>query len=282
MERGSSDILIRVYDWPMIVARIAALCASSAVFMGVVLGQTPTATVEIQFTGHGAGFWGRYAVCYGKSRIAGRASPQIGESQRIEGIFSGSNTRIRGVLYAPGCALQTMDISIKEARLYKYSFRCDPLPQTEIQGVTGPIDPLHRGHHMKIEAEYAALWTAGFLGYDDGTAMEIPLAGDSAVDAQGHFRLSIPDFAKDKVAGSPNHAAEILIWARDQDDGRVFANLRLLSGNNKLEPTRFGGIPVDSIGSSLLEFATCYADPPAEYDKFGFTIRSDLKNECAN
>jgi len=281
MGRGSSDILIRVYDWPMIVARIAALCAFSAVFVYAVLGQTPTATVEIQFTGHGAGFWGRYAVCYGKSRIAGRVSPQIGETHRIQGIFSGPKTRIKGVLYAPGCALQTMDISIKEARLYQYPFRCDPLPQTEIQGVTGPVDPLHRGHHMKIEAEYAALWTAEFLGYDDGTATEIPLAGDSAVDEQGHFRLSIPDFAKDKVAGSPNHAAEIRIWERDQNDGRVFANLRLLPGNYKLEPTRFGGIPVDSIGSSLLEFATCYADPPAEHDEFGFTLRSELKNQCA-
>jgi hypothetical protein len=265
----------------MIVARIAGLWVFSTVFVCALFGQTPTATVEIQFTGHGGGFWGRYAVCYGKSRIAGGASPPIGETNRIEGIFSGPKTRIRGVLYAPGCALQTMDISVKESRLYQYAFRCDPLPQTEIQGATGPVDPLHRGHHMKIEAEYAALWTAEFLGYDDGTTSEIPLAGDSAVDEQGHFRLSIPDFAKDKVAGSPNHAAEIRIWARDQDDGRVFANLRLLSGKNKLQPTRFGGIPVDSIGSSLLEFTTCYADPPAEHDRFGFTIRSELKNDCA-
>jgi hypothetical protein len=35
----------------MIVARIAALCASSDVLICAALGQTPTATVEIQFTG---------------------------------------------------------------------------------------------------------------------------------------------------------------------------------------------------------------------------------------
>jgi len=264
----------------MILARIAVICAISTVLAFSAMGQTPTATLEIQFAGHSSGFWGRYAICYGRNRIAGWTSPQNGEAHRIEGIFSGPKTRIKGVLYAPGCALQTMDVSIKEARPYQYSFRCDPVPQTEIQGVTGPLDPLHRGHKVRIEAKYVALWAPAFFGYDDGTATEIPLAGESSVDEQGHFRLSIPDFRKDKLASSPNHAAEIRIWARDQNDDQVFAKLRLLSGDYKIQPTRFGGIPLDSIGSSLLEFATCYANPPAMRDEFGFSVRGLAENDC--
>jgi hypothetical protein len=243
-------------------------------------GQTPTASLEIQFTGHGAGFWGRYAICYGRSRIAGWTSPQSGEAHRIDGIFSGPKTRVKGVLYAPGCGLQTMDISIKEARLYRYPFHCDPVPQTEIQGVTGPLDSPHRGHQVRIEAKYVALWAPAYFGFDDGTTTEIPLAGESSVDERGHFRLSIPDFRKDKLASSPNHPAEIRVWARDQDDDQVFAKLKLLPENSKTPLTRFGGIPLDSIGSSLLVFETCYADPPAAHDEFGFNIRSLPENDC--
>jgi hypothetical protein len=265
----------------MILSRIALICAFHTVLVFSAIGQTPTATLEIQYTGHSSGFWGRYVICYGRSRIAGWTNPQsVGELKRIEGIFSGPKTRIKGILYASGCALQTLDIAIKEGRLYQYSFRCDPVPQTEIRGVTEPVDPLHLGHRLRIEAKYVALWASAFLGYDDGTTTEIPLAGESTVDDQGHFRLSVPDFRKDKLANSPNHAAELRIWARDQDDDRVLAKLRFLSGNYNIQPTRFGGIPLDSIGSSLLEFATCYADPPATRDEFGFNVRGMQENDC--
>jgi hypothetical protein len=93
--------------------------------------------------------------------------------------------------------------------------------------------------------------------------------------------LSVPDFAKDKIASAPNHGGELRIWARDSDDDRVFAKLKLLAGDYKAQPTQFGGIPIDSLGSSRLEFAACYADPPAVRDKFGFTVRSDVEDECS-
>ena len=229
----------------MILPRIAFICAVSSLLLCSALGQTPTAILEIQFAGHSAGFWGRYAVCYGKNRIAGWTSPQNGEAHRIEGIFSGLKTRVRGVLYAPGCALQTFDVAVKDARLYQYQFRCDPLPQTEIRGDTGSYGSLLRGRSLRIEAKYVALWTPDFLGYDDGTTTEIPLVGESAVDEQGRFRLSIPDFAKDKIASAPNHAAEFRIWAVDLDDDRLFAKLRLLAGTYEAQPSRLGGIPID-------------------------------------
>ena len=257
------------------------ICASFGLILSSALAQTPTAILEIQFSGHGAGFWGRYAVCYGKNRIAGWTSPQNGEAHRIEGIFSGPKTRIRGVLYAPGCALQTFDVAVKDARLYQYQFRCDPLPETEIRGVIEPIGRLNQGRNVRIEAKYVALWTPAFLGYDDGTTTVIPLMGESEVDEQGRFRLSIPDFAKDKIASASNHAAELRIWALDLADDRLFAKLMLLPRTYQAQPTRFGGIPIDSIGSSLLEFAFCYADPPPVRDKFGFTIRSEAENDCS-
>ena len=268
---------------PMILPGIAVICVCLTALAVSATGQTPTATLEIQFAGHALGFWGRYAICYGRNRIAGWTNPQsTGESKRLEGIFAGPKTRIKGILYAPGCALQTMDISIKEPRPYQFSFHCDPVPQTEIQGATGPLDPLHNGHKLKIEAKYVALWAPAFLGYDDGLTTEIPLVGESSVDEQGHFRLSIPDFTKDKLASSPNHPAELRMWARDLEDNQVLAKLRLLSGNYKAQPSPFGGIPVDSIGSSLLEFATCYADPQAVRDEFGFNVRGSPETDCVH
>jgi hypothetical protein len=265
----------------MAALRIAFACVLSPLLISLALGQRPTATVEVQFAGHSGGFWGRYAVCYGKNRIAGWTSPQMGEAHRIEGIFSGPDTRITGILYAPGCALQTFDLAIADARVYPYAFHCDPLPQTDILGVTGPLDPLHRGHKVFIQAKYVALWAPAFLGYDDGTVTVIPLASESTVDEQGHFRLSVPDFAKDRIASAPNHPAEIRVWARDREDDQVFAKLRLLNGNYKAQPTRLGGIPVDSLGPSQLQFATCFTDPPKRRDEFGFAIRGEVESECS-
>ena len=274
------------YDWPVTLARVVFVWTSFLLLGVLCHGQQAAtekradrATLEIRFGDH-AGFWGRYAAIEGPSKSAGWITSQNGkESFRIEGIAASATTRLKGIFYAPGCALQTLDLPIADVRLYRYSFPCESIPQVEILGVAAN-SLFVNSPNVTIEAKYVAHWAAAFFGFDDGSTTEIPLGTVATPYEPGRFRLSIPDLTKDSLAGSTNHAGEIRVWARDTSNGRVVAQLRLLSGDPWIQPTRLGGIPIERLGSSPFEFATCYANGSTPRDEFGFGIRALSENAC--
>jgi hypothetical protein len=202
------------------------------------------AMLDIDFGSSTSRVWRWYVV---RDRTTVRASwmnPQDGEHiYRITKLSASSTSRARGVVYSPGCALQTFDIAIQDVRSYRNSFPCEAISQVEIHGSVPPLGRLY-AHDIRIEAKYVADWAPEFVGYDDGTTTEIPLGRAATLDDQNQFRLSIPDLLKDKLACSTIHAGEVRIWVRDQVSGRIVDQWRLTSRNPKLRPTRLGGIPI--------------------------------------
>src|ERR1700679_2358063 len=43
--------------------------------------------------------------------------------------------RFRALLYAPGCAIQTVDLSTAGTAVPRYAFVCDPLPKITLTGI---------------------------------------------------------------------------------------------------------------------------------------------------
>jgi len=266
-------------------SRMVFICAASFVFAMSGFGQgapndRASAILNVRFSGHTAGFWGRYLVSTAFQRTTGWISPSPGEqSVTVPLLAAGPSTRIRAILYVPGCQLQRFDLPITERRAYNYSFQCRALPQTEIAGAITRADRLGT-YSLAIKAKYVVGWAPQFFGYNDGTDTVIPLESTSTFDSKNlTFRLSMPDLSKDVLASSQNHQGEIQIWTQDANTGKRIAKLRLISRLPENQQKRFGDLPVGTPQTRLLQFASC-AMPPEEHDAYGFGKRPDGGDGC--
>jgi hypothetical protein len=120
-------------------------------------------------------------------------------------------TRIRALLYAPGCAIQTLDLPLSGSNNQKYWLTCRPLPNISIAGVLTRKELL-AGREFNLEARYVA------RAFDPQLITTVPIGDDVSVSTDGRFKLEIPDFSQD----SP---AEIQIWAREKASGKLIAQL---------------------------------------------------------
>ncbi len=263
----------------MAAPRVMLVCAVSACVCLAQLtsdkpGKRGLASVTVHFEAHAQGFWARYLVTTRTARTPGWIVSESGEeSYDVAGISPGPVSRFRGILYAPGCALQLADFAIAEAKNYSYVFPCEPVKQIEIQGTV--IDPQRLSEsRMTIDAKYVATWAENFFGYDDGTETEIPLGSVANLDGQNRFRLSIPNLGTQK-------GGEIRIWLRDDASGRTEDQLRVSQQTPEGQRTRLGGIPMAALDSPALQFNVCSANSPSEHDKYGFALRDDEElNRC--
>src|ERR1700712_5786952 len=84
-------------------------------------------------------FSGRYLLTGSFGGLGGWLEPKKDvESYRVETVVEGQPaTRIKAVLYAPGCALQTFD-----GMAPGFAFRCEPLPTVAFQGKLTRSDAL--------------------------------------------------------------------------------------------------------------------------------------------
>jgi hypothetical protein len=180
-------------------------------------------------------------------------------------------TRIRALLYAPGCAIQTLELSLSGSNNQKYSMTCRALPDVSIAGVlTRP--ELLAGREFNLQARYVARWAQPFFGFDPQLITTIPVGDIVGVASDGHFKLQIPDFSED----SPG---EIQIWAREKVSGKIFAQL-LPAGPQSIK-TRMGGLKLASEYPAEIVFVPCTEHPNRVQDAFGFTLRSNDKDACA-
>lgn len=264
----------------MTLFRVLLLGFSSLLFV-LCFGQNSDhlASVDVHFAGHAPGFWGRYIVIDKEKRRTGWIRSLDGaDVYRISGVSAAQGTRLKAILYAPACALQTLDLSMAGLRDYQYVFTCKPLPQLEIHGMLGRLQRRSDGN-SEIRAKYIAIWAPAFFEYDDGTDTEIPLGGSASFDSLYLFRLSIPDLSKDKVANSADHPGEVRLAMRDPVSGRVVDQLRISPQTAGMQPTRFGGIPVSLLRTSPLVFTFCSANADVDHDEYGFGIRPDVAND---
>ena len=167
-------------------------------------------------------------------------------------------TRIKALLYAPGCAIQTLDLPVSGSNNQEYSFICQPLPSVWIVGALTRMDRLY-GREVKLQAKYVARWAQSFLELGNDIVTTIPVGDAAYLSPDGRFRLSVPDFSQDPLAGAPDHPGELQIWARDKTSDRIVA--QLIPAGPGLMKTRMGGLKILSEYPSELVFAPCVANP---------------------
>src|ERR1700682_3700026 len=152
-------------------------------------------------------------------------------------------TRIKALLYAPGCAIQIFDLPVSGSNNQQYSFVCRPLSSVWIDGAVTRSDRLY-GHEVKLHAKYVARWAQSLLGLGDGIVTAIPVGDVAYLSAEGRFRLSVPDLLQDPLAGAPDHPGEIQIWARDKTSDDIVA--QLIPTRPQVVKTRMGGLKIQS------------------------------------
>jgi hypothetical protein len=185
-------------------------------------------------------------------------------------------TRIKAILYAPGCAIQTLDLAVLGSN-QQYSFICRPLPSVWIAGALTRSDRLY-GHEVKLQAKYVARWAQSFFGFGDGIITSIPVGGVAYLSADGHFRLSVPNLSQDPLAGAPDHPGELQIWARDKNSDDIVAQLIPLGPH--VTKVRMGGLKIQREYFSEIAFAPCAVNPPQLHDTMGFALRPDASDSC--
>ena len=222
----------------------------------------------------------RYVLAGGS--FGGLVQARPGVSSYFVSTMAGERaaTGIKALLYAPGCALQTLDLSLSGTDTPQYPFTCKPIPAVSISGKVAHPDRLY-SHGATLQARYIARWAAGFLGIDDSFAPIIPVGEASKLSADGSFQISLPDFSA--PAGTPaenmDHSEEFQIWAKDKVSGNLAA-LLIPQGHQSIV-TRMGGLKILSAYPSDIVFAPCDINSAQTHDAEGFALRPDIANTCS-
>jgi hypothetical protein len=211
--------------------------------------------------------------------IGGLVQPRPGVSAYIIGTArgDGSAAGIKAVLYAPGCAIQTLDVPRSDANP-RYPYVCRRLGSVGIAGKVLQPERL-TGHEVNVQARYIARWAQPFLGLGD-ILVSIPVGDVASLPADYRFKISVPDLASDPLAGAPDHAGDIQIWARDKTSGDDVA--QLLPGGSATFRTRMGGLKIQREYPAETIFTPCAAPRSLSLiRRDGFTIRTgDYKDPC--
>lgn len=184
-------------------------------------------------------------------------------------------TGIKALLYAPGCALQTLDLSLSGSNTPQYAFVCMPVSNVSIAGRVDHLDRLY-GRDVILQANYIARWASGFLGLDDSFVPVIPVGDTPQLSANGGFQISVPNFSAQ--AGGAARSEEFQIWAKDKGTGDRIAFL-IPQGHQSIT-TRMGGLNVLSTYPSDIVFRPCDTNSAQTHDAEGFALRPDIADAC--
>jgi hypothetical protein len=182
-------------------------------------------------------------------------------------------TRLKALLYAPGCAIQTLDLPLAGSSVQQFPFVCHTIPWVAINGFFDPPD----GRESRIEIKYAARWAQGFLDLGDGIVTDIPMASVAYRPDSGRFHLSIPDLSQDPLAGA-DHAGELQVWAMEPGSGKILAQLTPVEPRALHSTT--GGLKIESEYPAEIKFAMCGTPLAVPHDEFGFAIRQHVDSAC--
>jgi len=178
--------------------------------------------------------------------------------------------RMRALLYAPGCEIQTLDLKLVGPDVPRYSFVCQPVRDWEINGALARLDRLWR-HKVKFEVRYFAEWMGSFLGLADTLVTSIPVGDEPGPSADGSVHLLLPDFSQ-----SDGRSGEFRIVAKDEISEAVVA--RLIPP--KSMRTRMGGLRVENDHPGEFIFTPCAVDSAHTHDQYGFALRPDVRDSC--
>lgn len=186
-------------------------------------------------------------------------------------------TGIKAILYAPGCAIQILDLRLSGSDNPQFVFICHPMRKIGIQGALIRSERLY-GHRVRLQAKYVARWAQPFLGLDDLIVTSIPVGDLASLRADGRFRLEIPDFSQDPLAGASDHPGEVQIWAKDETSDAIVA--KLIPTDSQFIRARRGGLRIQNEYPAEIVFAPCAARSAQGHDKTGFAMRPDFRDAC--
>ena len=186
-------------------------------------------------------------------------------------------TSIKAILYAPGCAIQTLDLHLSGADNLQFQFVCQPMRSIAIQGAVILSERLY-GRKVKLQAKYIARWAQSFLGLDESIVTSIPIGDVAHLSADGRFRLVIPDLSQDPLAGTLDHPGELQVWAKDETSDAIVA--KLIPTDRQFLKARMGGLKVSNEYPSEVVFAPCAERPAQPHDKYGFAMRAAISDAC--
>jgi hypothetical protein len=185
-----------------------------------------------------------------------------------------SAARFRALMYAPGCAIQTIDLPTLGPAIPRYVFVCRPLPKLTLTGtlVRSDLD----GREISLEVKYVARWAQGFLGLGE-MLTDIPIGGTQHAFASSSFQLTLPNLSEDPLANAADHPGDLRILAKDRASGKIVARLVPTA---QLLRARMGDLPIRKEYPEPIEFAPCSARGLQLHDAIGFAIRRDAKDPC--
>lgn len=179
------------------------------------------------------------------SGFGGWVDPKAGVSSYfLETAQNGKAARrLRALIYAPGCAIETYDLAIAGSGVEQIAYGCRPVAWFWMTGaVTGLKD-------SRIQAKFTARWVQQFFDLPDGIVTQVPVGEANYSTDDGQFRLMLPAFSD----------GEVQFWAADRSDGRILG--RLVPD----EPLR----PAES----SVRFSVCGTKESRAHDQFGFALR---------
>jgi len=103
-------------------------------------------------------------VCSGQIPQQPANPPHYLEIKLPPGVIS----EVKALLYAPGCAIETLDLPVSGSSNQQYSFMCRSLSNIEILGALTRTDRLY-GREVKLQATYVARWALLLSRTDPGS-----------------------------------------------------------------------------------------------------------------
>ena len=185
-------------------------------------------------------------------------------------------TGIKAILYAPGCAIQTLDLHLTGSDNPQFRFICQPMRNLSIQGALIFPERLY-GRKVKLQAKYIVRWAQPFLGLDESVVTSIQIGDVEHLSADGRFRLVIPNLSQDPLARTPDHAGEIQVWAKDETSDAIVA--KLIPTDPQFLKARMGGLKVRNQYPEVV-FVPCAAGSAQRHDREGFAMRPDIADAC--
>jgi hypothetical protein len=161
-------------------------------------GQIPAHYLEIKLPASvdSERFFGRYRLR--GDDFGGWLQPAPGVNSYVidTAVHGHPASGIKAILYAPGCAIQTLDLPLSRTENAQYSFACQRVGRSSIAGTLTQPERLYT-QDVDVQARYVPRWAQAFLGLSDGMVTSIPIGEAVHLSAGGHFRLMIPDLSED-------------------------------------------------------------------------------------
>jgi hypothetical protein len=130
-------------------------------------------------------------------------------------------SQIKMFIGAPGCKMATFDIPIQELSDTQESFSCIPAPTVILAGQISAASLL-RDKDVTVSVDYMAGWACRFFGFADCMVPQISF-GQAKPDAEGIFRIELPDFRSDSIAPDSDDGTELQLIVRDAKTYNIVA-----------------------------------------------------------